>query len=379
MPSSFGTTLRVSVFGQSHSPAVGCSVEGLPSGFTPNMDALRAFMARRAPGQGSWTTPRKEADLPRVISGLNPDGATCGAPLAAIVENTNTRSGDYSNLQTVPRPGHADFTAWAKWHGNQDVPGGGHFSARLTAPLCFAGGVALQMLASKGVRVAAHLAQVGQVTDERFDARDNSAASLAHLSRQMDAIGAAQGQVLPTIDPSASARMLDEIDDARRELDSVGGMVECAVTGLPAGVGSPMFDGLENTIARAAFGVPAVKGIEFGAGFEVAGMRGHQNNDPYRVRDGRCTPQTNNAGGILGGISTGAPLVFRLAIKPTSSIARPQDSVDLTTMTNATLEVHGRHDPCVACRAVPVVEAVSALAVLDSWLSWPPEGQPFQL
>lgn len=379
MPSSFGTTLRVSLFGQSHSPAVGCSVEGLPSGFTPNMDVLRAFMARRAPGQGSWTTPRKEADLPRVISGLNPDGATCGAPLAAIVENTNTRSGDYSNLQTVPRPGHADFTAWAKWHGNQDVPGGGHFSARLTAPLCFAGGVALQMLASKGVRVAAHLAQVGPVADERFDARNNSVVSLAHLSQQMDAIGAAPGQILPTIDPTASQRMLDEIDDARREQDSVGGMVECVVTGLPAGVGSPMFDGLENTIARAAFGVPAVKGIEFGAGFEVAGMRGHQNNDPYRVREGQCTPQTNNAGGILGGISTGAPLVFRLAIKPTSSISRPQDSVDLTTMTNSTLEVHGRHDPCVACRAVPVVEAVSALAVLDSWLSWPPEGQPFQL
>lgn len=379
MPSSFGTTLRVSVFGQSHSDAVGCSVEGLPSGFEPDMDQLRAFMARRAPGQGAWTTPRKEADEPRVLSGLNPDGRTCGAPLAAIVENTNTRSGDYSNLVKVPRPGHADFTAWAKWHGNQDVPGGGHFSARLTAPLCFAGGIALQMLQARGVTVRAHLAQVGDAVDERFDVLDNSPESLAHLAAQMSAVGQAPGQVLPTIDPKASEAMLAQIDDARRDLDSVGGMVECVTTGLPAGVGSPMFDGMENTIARAAFGIPAVKGIEFGAGFDVAHLRGHQNNDPYRMRDGACTPQTNNAGGILGGITTGAPLAFRLAIKPTSSISRPQDSVDLTTMSDTTLEVHGRHDPCVACRAVPVVEAVCALAVLDSWLSWPPEGEPFHL
>ncbi len=378
MPSTMGTTLRVSIFGQSHSGGVGCVVEGLPSGFKVDMDELQAFMSRRAPGQGSWTTPRKEADVPRILSGLNPDGVTCGAPLSAVIENTNTRSGDYGNVLAVPRPGHADFTAWAKWHGNQDVPGGGHFSARLTAPICAAGGVALQMLASRGVKVRAHLAQVGPVLDERFSTHLNTPEAQAELDRQMDVVGAS-GQVLPTIDPKASERMLSEIDSARTELDSVGGMVECVATGIPAGVGSPMFDGMENTLARALFGIPAVKGVEFGAGFAVAGMRGYENNDPFDVVEGTCRPTTNNAGGILGGISSGAPLVFRVAIKPTPSISRPQKSVDLTTMEPTTLEVRGRHDPCVVPRAVPVVEAACALAVLDAWLTWPPEGEPFHL
>lgn len=377
MPSTMGTALKVTLFGQSHSEAVGCVVEGLPSGFVVDRDELQRFMARRAPGQGTWTTPRKEADEPRIVGGLNPLGATCGAPLAVVIENTNTRSHDYDNLMAVPRPGHADFTAWAKWHGNQDVPGGGHFSARLTAPLCAAGGVALQMLASKGVRVRAHISQVGQAFDERFDTRDNSPEAQAHLTAQTDAVGAAS--VLPTIDPAASEAMLSQIDAARRDLDSVGGAIECVATGLPAGIGSPMFDGMENTIARAAFGIPAVKGIEFGRGFEVAGLLGHEDNDPYEVREGSCVPTTNNAGGILGGITSGAPLLFRIAIKPTSSIARSQESVDLTKMEPARLQVHGRHDPCVVPRAVPVVEAVCALAILDSWLAWPPEGQAFEL
>lgn len=402
MPSSFGTALRVTVFGQSHSAAIGCVVEGLPSGFAIDQDELQRFMARRAPGQGSWTTPRKEADTPQILSGLNVEGRTCGAPLAAVIQNTNTRSGDYSNVLTVPRPGHADFTAWAKWHGEQDVPGGGHFSGRLTAPLCLAGGIALQMLKKKGVEVAAHLAQVGAATDERLDAIDHSPEAREHLGRQMATLraGTSPQKQLPTIDAKASEAMLEEIEAARRDEDSVGGLVECVATGLPAGIGSPMFDGLENTVARAAFGIPAVKGVEFGAGFAVAGMRGSQNNDPYRAEMEQnsggavfqmehrspgenvpsvCVPQSNNAGGALGGISTGAPLLFRVAFKPTPSISRPQQSVDLTTMTNTTLEVHGRHDPCVAVRAVPVVEAVCALAVLDSWLAWPPEGRPFTL
>lgn len=371
MPSSFGTALRVSVFGQSHSAAIGCVVEGLPSGLRVDMDELRAFMARRAPGQGSWTTPRKEADEPQVLSGLNAEGVTCGAPLAIVIANTNTRSGDYANVLEVPRPGHADFTAQAKWHGNQDVPGGGHFSGRLTAPLCAAGGIALQELGRRGVRVAAHLAQVGPEHDEPFDALDNSAAGQARLAEQMSAVG--QASVLPTIDPTASERMLAVIDAARRDRDSVGGAVECVATGVPAGVGSPMFDGIENTIARAAFGIPAVKAIEFGAGTSVAGMRGSENNDPYVVRDGSCEPATNNAGGALGGITTGAPILFRLSVKPTPSIARPQASVDLSRMEETTLEVHGRHDPCVVPRAVPVAEAICALALLDSLLAWPAE------
>ncbi|MGO5210669.1 chorismate synthase [Parafannyhessea sp. LCP21S3_E6] len=371
MPSTFGNALRVTVFGQSHSQAVGCVVEGLPSGHVVDMEALRRFMARRAPGQGPWTTPRKEADLPRVVSGLNPKGATCGAPLAVVIENTNTRSRDYDNLMAVPRPGHADYTAWAKWHGNQDVPGGGHFSGRLTAPLCAAGGIALQVLAKRGVRVGAHLLSVADVRDEPLCALDNAPASQARLRAQLDAL--ANGRTFPTIDDAAGKAMLAAIDDARRELDSVGGVVECVATGMPAGVGSPMFDGIENLVARAAFGVPAVKGVEFGRGFEAARLRGSEDNDPYRMVDGAVTPVTNNAGGALGGITTGAPVLFRMALKPTSSISRPQESVDLTSGSDATLEVHGRHDPCVATRAVPVAEAICALALLDALLSFPPE------
>ena len=371
MPSTFGNALRVTVFGQSHSPAVGCVVEGLPSGHVVDMEALGRFMSRRAPGQGPWTTPRKEADLPRIVSGLNPKGATCGAPLAVVIENTNTRSRDYDNLMAVPRPGHADYTAWAKWHGNQDVPGGGHFSGRLTAPLCAAGGIALQMLAERGVRVGAHLLSVADVRDEPLCALDNAPASQARLQAQLDAL--ADGRTFPTIDADSGKAMLAAIDDARRELDSVGGVVECVATGMPAGVGSPMFDGIENLIARAAFGVPAVKGVEFGRGFEAARLRGSEDNDPYRMVDGTVTPVTNNAGGALGGITTGAPVLFRMALKPTSSISRPQESVDLTSGSDATLEVHGRHDPCVATRAVPVAEAICALARLDALLSFPPE------
>ena len=371
MPSTFGNALRVTVFGQSHSPAVGCVVEGLPSGHVVDMEALGRFMSRRAPGQGPWTTPRKEADLPRIVSGLNPKGATCGAPLAVVIENTNTRSRDYDNLMAVPRPGHADYTAWTKWHGNQDVPGGGHFSGRLTAPLCAAGGIALQMLAERGVRVGAHLLSVADVRDEPLCALDNAPASQARLQAQLDAL--ADGRTFPTIDADSGKAMLAAIDDARRELDSVGGVVECVATGMPAGVGSPMFDGIENLIARAAFGVPAVKDVEFGRGFEAARLRGSEDNDPYRMVDGTVTPVTNNAGGALGGITTGAPVLFRMALKPTSSISRPQESVDLTSGSDATLEGHGRHDPCVATRAVPVAEAICALSLLDALLSFPPE------
>lgn len=373
MPSTFGNALKVTVFGQSHSQAVGCVVEGLPSGHVVDTEALGRFMARRAPGQGPWTTPRKEADQPRIVSGLNPKGATCGAPLAVVIENTNTRSRDYDNLMAVPRPGHADYTAWAKWHGNQDVPGGGHFSGRLTAPLCAAGGIALQILAGHGVRVGAHLLSVADVRDEPLCALDNAPASRARLESQLDAL--ADGRTFPTIDADAGKAMLAAIDDARRELDSVGGVVECVATGMPAGVGSPMFDGIENLIARAAFGVPAVKGVEFGRGFEAARLRGSEDNDPYRMVDGAVTPVTNNAGGALGGITTGAPVLFRMALKPTSSISRPQESVDLTSGSDATLEVHGRHDPCVATRAVPVAEAICALVLLDALLSFPPEPQ----
>ena len=371
MPSTIGNALRVTVFGQSHSQGVGCVMEGLPSGLRVDLDRLGAFMERRAPGNAPWTTPRKEADVPRILSGLNPDGRTCGAPLAAVIENTNTRSQDYGNIMGVPRPGHADFTAWAKWHGNQDIPGGGHFSGRLTGPLCIAGGICLQWLEAQGVRVAAHVAECAGIADEPFCALDNSREANALLASQMDAL--ADGRDFPAISEEAAAAMTDAIMAAKAGADSVGGIIECVACGLPAGVGSPMFDGLENVIARAVFGIPSVKGIEFGRGFEAARLRGSQNNDPYEVRDGACVPRTNNAGGILGGISTGAPLQFRCALKPISSIGIEQDSVDLERMEPARLKVRGRHDATALTRAVPVVEAVCALTLTDSMLSWPAE------
>lgn len=369
MSSSFGNTLRVTVFGQSHSAGVGCVVEGLPAGIAVDQGRLADFMARRAPGNAPWTTPRKEKDAVRILSGLNPDGRTCGAPLAAVIENTNTRSQDYGNIMGIPRPGHADFAAWAKWHGEQDIPGGGHFSGRLTSPLCIAGGICLQWLEQQGVRVAAHVDECAGMADEHFFALDNSPAASERLYAQMDAL--ADGREFPAIDKNAAERMTDAIMAARAQKDSVGGVIECVACGLPAGVGSPMFDGLENTIAYAVFGIPSVKGIEFGAGFSAAAMRGSQNNDPYEVRDGACVPVTNNAGGILGGISTGAPLHFRCALKPISSIGIEQDSVDLECMAPAKLTVRGRHDATALTRAVPVVEAVAACAIADALLSWP--------
>lgn len=370
MASSFGNTLRVSVFGQSHSPAIGCVVEGLPVGHAVDEEALRHFMARRAPGQASWSTPRKEADLPRILSGLNQSGETCGAPLAIVIENTNTRSKDYDDVLRVPRPGHADFTAQAKWHGHQDVPGGGHFSGRLTAPICAAGGIALQIIESKGVRIGAHLLQVGSVCDEAFAALDLSSESQSHLIAQLDALQ--DGRSFPALDRTAAEQMIAAIDAARSEHDSVGGAIECVACGIPAGIGEPMFDGIESCIARIVFGIPAVKALSFGAGTDVAGRRGSENNDAFGIADGTPAPLMNNAGGNLGGITTGAPVLFRMAIKPTPSISRAQASVDLSSNEEATLELKGRHDPCIAPRAVPVAEAVMALALLDSWLSFPP-------
>lgn len=374
MPSTMGTALRVTVFGQSHSTAIGCVVEGLPAGFAIDFDQLAAFMARRAPGRNAWSTPRREADAVEVLGGLNPQGQTCGAPLALMIRNTNTRSQDYDELRRVPRPGHADFTAQAKWGGAQDVAGGGHFSGRLTAPLCAAGGVALQLLASRSVRVGAHLAEVAGVTDVPFAAGTFAAPADGSLASQLDAL--ADGRDLPVISPEAADQMRAAIARAHAAQDSVGGVIECVATGLPAGIGSPMFDGIESTIARAAFGIPAVKGLEFGEGFAAARLRGSQNNDPYELTDGTARPAKNSAGGNLGGITTGAPLLFRMAVKPTPSIAQPQQSVDLLAQKPATLGVRGRHDPCIAPRAVPVAEAVCALAVLDSWLAWPSQANP---
>ena len=355
MSNTLGNKLRVTVFGQSHSPMIGAVIEGLPAGFVPDMEAMQAFMARRAPGGSALSTSRKEADVPNLIAGLNERGETCGAPLCALIENGNTRSQDYDALRDVPRPGHADFAAWAKTAGHNDIRGGGQFSGRLTAPLCFAGALALQLLEARGVRVHARIRSIAGIEDAPVD--------FAHPD--LDAISR---DGLPCVDADAARRMGEAILAAKADGDSVGGVVECFATGLPAGLGEPMFDGVENRVARALFGIPAVKGVEFGAGFEAAHMRGSEHNDAFRMDGHRVVTETNRAGGALGGITTGMPLVVRAAFKPTPSIARAQRSVSLSRGEDAELTVQGRHDPCVVPRAVPVVEAVIAITVLDMLL-----------
>ena len=354
MASYLGEHIHVSVFGQSHSPAIGVVVDGLPAGERVDMEELGRFLKRRAPGQNATSTPRKEADLPQFLSGLV-DDVTCGAPLAALIENTNTRSQDYAQLRDKPRPGHADFTAQVKYGGFQDVAGGGHFSGRLTAPLCIAGGICLQMLKRRGIEVAAHIASVAGEADRPFDPMGEGVETMEKLKRAP----------FPVLDEKAGERMRKVILQAKEEADSVGGIVECLVTGVPAGLGDPMFGGMENRLAAALFGIPAVKGVEFGAGFGVATMRGSENNDPFTVKNGKVVTETNHAGGILGGITNGMPLVFRLAFKPTPSIAKEQQTVSLSKNQVEELVVTGRHDPCIVPRAVPVVEAVTALVLSD--------------
>ena len=347
MSSEFGRTLRVGVFGQSHGAAIGVTVDGLPAGERIDLAELQAFLDRRKPGKSPLSTARKEADAPEFLSGLR-DGATCGSPLCAVIYNSDQHSSDYAELADKPRPSHADYTAWVKWGGQADMRGGGHFSGRLTAPLCIAGGLCLQVLARQGVRVRARIVSIGTVTDDAaFDAPVDE-------------------KPFPAVSDEAAAAMQAQIAQAKAEQDSVGGVIECVIEGLPAGIGDPMFGGLENRIARTVFAIPAVKGVEFGAGFAAARLRGSENNDPFCVENGKIVTKTNHCGGILGGISNGMPVVFRAAFKPTPSISQEQDSVSLSRMEETKLVIHGRHDPCIVPRAVPCVEAAAAIAVLDA-------------
>ena len=354
MSSTYGEKIKISVFGESHGGGIGVVIDGLPAGEAIDFDAVLAQMARRAPGRDKTATPRKESDLPRVLSGMLGDVLT-GAPLCAVIENTNTRSQDYGDLLAKPRPGHSDYTAYIKYHGANDIRGGGHFSGRITAPLVFAGAVCRQLLERRGIQIAAHIQSVGSIHDKPFDPVAVPSALIKRLSASSFAL----------IDESAEEAVRAEIEAARLAQDSVGGTIECAVTGLPAGVGEPMFDGLEGAIAKAVFGVPAVKGIEFGAGFALAAMRGSRANDAFCHQNGHVVTETNHCGGILGGIANGMPLIFRCAVKPTPSISQPQKTVDLQTGENTVLTIHGRHDPCIVPRAVPVIEAVTALAIIN--------------
>lgn len=319
-----GNNISFEIYGASHAPEIGIKVWGLPSGVEVDTDKLGKFLARRAPGSTPLGTPRKEPDEPIFVSGLN-GCVTDGHTLHAVIKNTNVRKGDYSDMRSIPRPGHADFAARAKYGRDFDLSGGGPFSARMTAPLCILGGICLQLLERKGIDVKAKIVNIGGKSDG----------------------------------------FSETILSAKDAGDSVGGIIECTITGMPAGFGGELFDGVEGLISKLVFAIPAVKGIEFGAGFKVSTMKGSENNDPFTVANGKVVTVTNNHGGILGGITSGMPVVFRAAFKPTPSIALPQDSVDLDTLEPAKLTVHGRHDPCVVVRAVPVVEAAAAIAAVD--------------
>ena len=354
MSSTFGDKIKISVFGESHGNGIGVVIDGLPAGEKIDLEQVYAQMARRAPGKDKTATPRKESDTPNILSGMLGDTLT-GAPLCAVIKNTNTRSTDYGNLLTTPRPGHSDYAAFVKYNGANDIRGGGHFSGRITAPIVFAGAVCRQLLEKKGIKIAAHIQSIGGVYDDKFDPSAISDELTDRLSASSFSL----------INPDVEPAMRDEVEAAKAELDSVGGIIECAVTGVEAGFGEPMFDGVEGVIAKAVFAIPAVKGVEFGAGFEVAKMRGSQNNDPFRMENERVVTETNNCGGILGGITDGMPIIFRAAIKPTPSISQKQKTVDLQSRENAELEIKGRHDPCIVPRAVPVVEAAAAIALIN--------------
>lgn len=353
MSSTFGKNIKISVFGQSHSEAIGVVIDGLPSGETVDLDALAAFMARRAPSGAGHSTKRRESDKVEIVSGLM-DGYTCGAPLTAIIRNTDTRSSDYEEIKDTPRPGHADLTGYVRYGEHRDWRGGGHFSGRLTAPLCVAGGICKQLLERQGIKIGAHISKLGGIFDTPYDP--------AFLDEK-ELFSNIPG--FPVKDPDASDKMQSLIALCKENGDSVGGIIECGVIGCPAGIGDPMFDGLENRLSAAIFAIPAVKGIEFGAGFALSEMRGSVANDAF-VTDGRkITTVTNHSGGINGGITNGMPIIFRAVIKPTPSIAIEQNSVSISKNENKKIVVGGRHDPCILPRAVPVVEAVCALVLAD--------------
>ncbi len=355
MSSTYGQLIKLSIFGQSHGKAIGMTLDGVPAGLPVDFKQLQTFLNRRAPGKTDVSTTRKEPDAPEFLSGLV-DGHTCGAPIAAIIHNTNTRSVDYQNLSDCPRPGHADYAAQVKYNGFQDISGGGHFSGRLTAPLCIAGGLCKQWLEQKGIRIGAHIASISGIVDTPF----------SPISPQLESIQ----EDFPVISHEAGVIMQGIIRDAKADCDSVGGVIECAVTGLPVGLGEPMFGGMEGRLAQILYGIPAVKGVEFGAGFQAAKMRGSENNDPYLWENGTVKTATNHSGGILGGITNGMPLILRAAFKPTPSISMPQQSISISGKSGQQLIVKGRHDPCIVPRAVPVVEAAAAIAVYDAYLEW---------
>ena len=354
MSGMWGSKIKLSIFGESHGNAIGITIDGLPAGFSIDMDKIMMEMARRAPGKSSLSTPRKESDIPEILSGYF-EGKTTGTPLCAIIRNSNTKSKDYSKLKDVMRPGHADYTGVVRYKGFNDYRGGGHFSGRITAPLVFAGAICKQILEVKGIIVSAHINSIGKIKDCSFLESDISDELLNSFKEKE----------LPLINTKLEDEMRQEILSARSSGDSIGGTIECAILGVSPGIGDPFFDSVESTLAHLMFSVPAVKGIEFGKGFDISKMRGSEANDEYYLENGNIKTKTNNNGGILGGITNGMPIIFNVAIKPTASIFKEQNAVNIVTMEETTLCIEGRHDPCIVQRALPVIEAVAAIGITE--------------
>lgn len=354
MGNSFGNKIKYTIFGESHGNAIGIVIDGLPSGIKLDINFIKEEMARRAPGRNEMSTSRKEGDSFEILSGYF-EGRTTGTPLCSIIYNSDQHSKDYEKIKYVMRPGHADYTGYVRYSGFNDYRGGGHFSGRITAPLVFAGAVAKIILKEKGIEVGSHVLSIKNVKDKYFDKVNVDKEMIMNLRKKY----------IPTIDEDAEIKMKDAILNAKKEQDSVGGIIEAAIINVPTGLGDPFFDSVESNISHIIFSVPAVKGIEFGTGFDITNMMGSEANDDYYYDNGKVKTYTNNNGGILGGITNGMPIIFRAALKPTPSIGKKQRTIDIKDKKDTYIEVTGRHDPCIVLRAVPVIEAAASIAILD--------------
>jgi chorismate synthase len=354
MASIWGRNIKISVFGESYSKAIGVTIDGLPAGVKIDFDQIYFNLKKRSPGRNSISSGRRELDIPEILCGIK-DNTTTGSPLTAVFYNNDLRQKDYDSINYLPRPSHADFTAYKKYKGFNDYRGGGHFSGRLTCPITFAGSIALQILQHKNIKVSAHIKSIFNIFDDEFDP--------CNISQEI--INKLRGSDFPLICPKIKNEMAEVIERAKADNDSVGGTVECAVIGLPCGVGEPMFNSIESTISSIMFSIPAIIGVEFGLGFKSSLLYGSKNNDQFYCEDGIVRTKTNNSGGINGGISNSMPVIFRVAVKPTPSIGRKQDTINISTGQNEVIEIIGRHDPCIVPRVVPVVESACSLAILD--------------
>ena len=352
MNSTWGKNIRISLFGESHGECIGIVIDGVKSGIKLDNEYITKMMQRRAPGKTKFSTPRAEEDVYQIKTGVL-DGVTTGAPICCIIENSNTKSGDYENLKSLMRPGHSDYPAYVKFGGFNDVRGGGHFSGRLTAPIVFAGRICRQILKDMGIEIVSHISEIAGINDDVLDE--------AKLNDYMNLTN----ETFPVINKAKGEEMKEAIENARMDQNSVGGVIECVVSGINAGIGNPIFHSVESVISGVMFSIPAVKGVEFGAGFDIAKMTGSDANDEYYYDGSDVKAYTNNNGGVIGGITNGMPVKFRVAIKPTPSISKPQKTVNVKTGENDEIVVQGRHDPCIVPRAAVVVESAAAIAILD--------------